>query len=83
MYILISKKHGGVYAVRNKDGLRTVTIFEDEDDAVRYHGLLQAEDFDDTLEVTEVDAETVTQNCSVYGYNYCYVQTDDIVIPPI
>ena len=82
MYVLISKKHGGVYAVRNKDGLKTVQIFEEEDDAIRYHGLLEAENFDDTLEVTEVDAETVAQNCSVYGYNYCYVEPDDIVFPP-
>lgn len=82
MYVLISKKHGGVYAVRNKDGLKTVQIFEEEDDAIRYHGLLEAEDFDDSLEVTEIDAETVAQNCSVYGYNYCYVEPDDIVFPP-
>jgi len=82
MYVLISKKHGGVYAVRNKDGLRTVTIFAEEDDAIRYNDLLQAEDFDDTLEVTEIDAETIAQNCSVYGYNYCYVEQNDIVIPP-
>jgi hypothetical protein len=82
MYVLISKKSGGVYAVRNKDGLKTVQIFEEEDDAVRYHGLLQAEDFDETLEVTEVDADTVAQNCSIYGYNYCYVEPDDIVFPP-
>ena len=31
---------------------------------------------------SEVDAETVAQNCSVYGYNYCYVEPDDIVFPP-
>lgn len=82
MYILISKKHGGVYAVKNKDGLKTVQIFAEEDDAVRYHGLLEAEDFDESLEVTEIDSETIEQNCSVYGYNYCYVEPDDIVFPP-
>jgi hypothetical protein len=82
MYILVSKKHGGIYAVRNKDGLRTVQIFENEDDAVRYHGLLEADDFDETLEVTEVDGEAITQSCSVYGYNYCFIEPDDIVIPP-
>lgn len=82
MYILISKKHGGVYAVKNEKGLRIVTIFEDEDDAIRYHGLLQAEDFDDTLEVTEIDEDTIVQNCSVYGYNYCFVKPNDIVFPP-
>lgn len=82
MYILISKQHGGVYAVKNETGLRTVTIFAEEDDAIRYHGLLQAEDFDESLEVTEIDADTIEQNCSVYGYNYCYVEPNDIVFPP-
>lgn len=83
MYILVSKKHGGVYAVRNKDGLKTVQIFEDEDDAIRYHGLLEADNFDDTLEVAEVDEEVIAQNCSTYGYNYCFIESDDIVIPPL
>jgi hypothetical protein len=82
MYILVSKKHGGVYAVKNKDGLKTVQIFEDEDDAVRYHGLLQADNFDDTLEVKECDSEHVVQSCAIYGYHYCFIEPDDIVIPP-
>jgi len=83
MYILVSKTSGGVYAVRNKDGLKTVQLFEIEDDAVRYNGLLQADSFDDILEVAEVDADTIVQNCSVYGYTYCYVESNDIVFPPI
>jgi hypothetical protein len=82
MYILVSKKHGGVYAVKNKDGLRTVQIFESEDDAVRYHGLLLADNFDDTLEITECEPEQVAQSCAIYGYNYCFIETDDIVFPP-
>lgn len=82
MYILVSRKHGGVYAVRNKDGLKTVQIFESEDDAIRYHGLLEADDFDETLEVTEVDLEAVSHSCATYGYNYCFIEPDDIVFPP-
>jgi len=82
MYILVSKKHGGVYAVMNKDGKRTVQIFSQEDDAIRYHGLLEADDFDDQLEIQECDEEQVTQNCAVYGYNYCFIEPDDVVIPP-
>jgi hypothetical protein len=82
MYILVSKNHGGVYAVRNKDGLRTVQIFEDEDDAIRYHGLLQADNFDESLEVTECDHDVVIQSCESFGYNYCFIEIDDIVIPP-
>jgi hypothetical protein len=83
MYILVSRKHGGVYAVRNKDGLRTVQIFENEDDAIRYHGLLEAEDFSESLEVAEVDKDVIAHNCSAYGYNYCFIESDDIVIPPL
>lgn len=83
MFILTSEQHGGVYAVNNKDGLKTVQIFEEEDDAIRYLGLLEAdENFDDILEVTEVEKDIVTHNCSVYGYNYCLIKSDDIVIPP-
>jgi len=82
MYILVSKRHGGVYAVKNKNGIKVVQIFEEEDDAIRYHGLLEAEDFDEDLEITEVDEELIAQNCSNYGYSYCYIKPDDIVIPP-
>lgn len=82
MYILVSKKHGGVYAVKNKDGKRTVQIFSHEDDAIRYHGLLEADDFDDSLEIKECDSDQVAQNCAIYGYNYCFIEPDDVVIPP-
>jgi hypothetical protein len=82
MYILVSEKHGGVYAVNNKDGKRTVQIFEEEDDAVRYYGLLQADNYEDDLEVRECDSDTVAQNCAIYGYNYCFIQPEDIVFPP-
>jgi hypothetical protein len=82
MFILTSDNHGGVYAVTNKDGLKTVQIFEEEDDAVRYLGLLDADGYKDNLEVTEVEKEIVIHNCAIYGYNYCIINPDDIVIPP-
>ena len=40
MFILTDSSSGGVYAVYNKDQVKTVQIFEDKDDAIRYNGLL-------------------------------------------
>ena len=60
-----------------------IQIFEEEDDAVRYHGLLQAEDFKDLLTVEEVDLTTVVANCRKYGYSYTIINKDELVIPPL
>ena len=44
-FVLLDKKTGGVYAVRDDDHTeRVVQIFLDRDDAVRYYGMLKAED---------------------------------------
>ena len=82
MYILSDKSTGGVYAVFNKDMVKTVQIFEDEDDATRYQELLEADGCDDDLEVLEVDLATVAVNCDNYGYFYTVIKNDDFVIPP-
>ena len=37
MFILADKDTGGVYAVFDKDRVKTVQVFEEEDDALRYH----------------------------------------------
>ena len=47
MYILSDKSTGGVYAVFNKDKVKTVQLFEEEDDATRYQELLAAEGYED------------------------------------
>ena len=82
MYILTDKDTGGVYAVFNKDRVKTVQIFETEDDASRYQELLTADGHNDNLEVLEVDLDVVAINCSNYGYFYTVITKDDIVIPP-
>ena len=82
MYILTDKITGGVYAVYNKDRVKTVQIFEEEEDAERYYSLLEAEGFDDELEVLEVDIGVVAQNCDNYGYFYTVITKNDFVIPP-
>lgn len=82
MFVLTDTKSGGIYAVNSKDYSKTVTVFEDRDDAERYVALLNAEDYEDELEVTEVDREVIAINCNTYGYNYSIIQKDDLIIPP-
>ncbi|ADO97746.1 hypothetical protein SShM2_135 [Synechococcus phage S-ShM2] len=83
MWILIAPESGGVYAAKDLTNTKVVQIFEEEDDAVRYHGLLQAEDFKDILTVEEVDLTTVVANCRKYGYSYTIINKDELVIPPL
>lgn len=82
MFVLTDKKTGGIYAVNSKDLSKTVTVFEDSDDAERYVGLLQADDYDEDLEVMEVDQEVIAINCNTYGYTYSVVKKDDLIVPP-
>ena len=81
MYILTDKNTGGVYAVFNKDRVKTVQVFEEEDDAIRYQELLLANDEED-LEVMEVELNLVAINCENYGYGYSVITSKDFVIPP-
>ena len=69
MYILLDKKTGGVYAVNDDDGGKVVQIFVDKDDAVRYYGMLEANDYKRPLDVTEVDEQIVINNCTAHNYN--------------
>jgi len=83
MWILIAPESGGVYAAKDLTNTKVVQIFEEEDDAVRYHGLLLAEDLKDILSVEEVDLTTVVANCRKYGYSYTIINKDELVIPPL
>lgn len=82
MYILTATDSGGVYAARDSSMQKVVQLFVDEDDAIRYHEMLKAEDFKENLEVSEVDVAVVVANCQKYGYNYCIVEPNQLVIPP-
>ena len=56
-------------------------MFLDKDDAVRYAGLLEADNFPD-MSVVEVDDQEIIQSCVKHGHEYYVVTPDDIVIPP-
>ena len=82
MYILNAVTRNGVYAVNNKaNKKRTVLIWEDEDDAERYKVLLDANGFDDELEVTEVDEQMIVRNCEAFDYDYSIIDKNNFVVP--
>ena len=56
-------------------------LFVDKDDAVRYAGLLEADDFPE-MSVVEVDDDDVIRACVSHGFEYYVITPDDIVIPP-
>ena len=82
MFVLSDTTSGGIYAIKSKDRKKTVTVFEDRDDAERYAGQLEAEDYADTLEIIECDSTVISINCDTYGYTYITIKKDDLIIPP-
>ena len=83
MYLISikGKEHEGAYAVNDEDGERALYLFEEEDDAIRYGGLLEAEDYP-PMAVVSVEEELAIQTCEVYNYRYVVITKDDFVIPP-
>ena len=81
MFILTDTSSGGIYAT-DLNSVKVVHIFEQRDDAERYVNQLQAIDYEDELEIMEVERDVVAVNCDKYGYKYSVVSKDDLVIPP-
>ena len=83
MYILTIEGHeqDGAYAVADNDGERALYLFEEEDDAIRYGGLLEAEDYP-PMSVVEVEDKLAINTCNMYNYRYVVISTEDFVIPP-
>jgi|TARA_A100001388_G_C28725284_1_gene478578 hypothetical protein len=83
MYILAlqGKENEGAYAVNTDKDKPLVYMFLDKDDAVRYAGLLEAEDFPE-MSVVEVSDREIIQTCVAHGHEYYVVTPDDIVVPP-
>lgn len=71
----------GIFCVRNKNGEQTLYLFEEEDDAERYRGLLEAEDFP-KLDIVEIDKDLLLRKCKSYGYSYAIITPNDIIVPP-
>lgn len=83
MFILTikDKEEEGAYAVIDEDNEKALYFFEDSDDAERYAGLLEAEDYPE-MSVIEVDPELAIDTCESYGYHYVIITPNEFVIPP-
>ena len=83
MFVLLDKKTGGVYAVREDNRKeRVVQIFLDKDDATRYYDMLLADDYPRKLDVMEIGEEQVKETCTMHGYAFSIISADEFVIPP-
>ena len=84
MFVLVEKKTGGVYAVKDDKSLeRIVQIFAVKDDADRYHMMLEDVDFPRELDVAEVARKDVISNCRQHGYRYATVSYTHLTLPTI
>ena len=74
MFVLLDKKTGGVYAVRDDNHTeRVVQIFVDKDDATRYYDMLLADDYPRKLDVMEIGEEQVKENCTMHGLSLIHI----------
>ena len=87
MFILTMKEDDkaaeGAYAVITEHGEKVLQLFQNEDDAVRYMGLLDASNYGKPLELMNIDVDAVAINCEKFGYTYAIVSKNDLVVPPI
>ena len=82
MYIIALKgrEKEGAYSVE-REGLKTLYLFLDKDDAIRYARLLEANDYP-LLSAVEVEEDEAIGTCKQYNHPYYVVKPDQIVIPP-
>ena len=70
----------GIHTVQVGDR-NTILMFQDEDDAVRYAGLLEAQDFPKAT-VEGIDSEEVEQFCRQADYDWKVIEPGQLEIPP-
>ena len=59
----------------------TILMFQEKDDALRYAGLLEAQDFPEAT-VEAIDSEEVEQFCRQADYEWKIVESGQLEIPP-
>ncbi len=82
MFVLAlkGKEDEGAYSVEEETG-KTLYLFVDKDDAMRYAGLLEADDYP-LMSVVEVSEREAIGACIERNHPYFVITPDQIVIPP-
>ncbi len=70
----------GIYTLQIESN-NIIVAFEQEDDAIRYAGMLEAQDFL-TLTVEIIDKEELEEFCEDAKYDLNIVPTDALLVPP-
>ena len=70
----------GIHTIQIGDR-NTILMFREEDDALRYAGLLEAQDFPEA-KVEPIDSEEVEQFCRQADYDWKMVEPGQLEIPP-
>ena len=70
----------GIHTVQVADR-NTILMFQDKDDALRYAGLLEAQDFPEA-KVEAIDSEEVEHFCRQADYDWKVVESGQLEIPP-
>ena len=83
MFILTVKGYEdeGAFAIEDDNGERVLLMFEEEDDADRYVGLMEVDDFPE-MNIIEVDDADAIKACQVHNYVYNVITPEDIIVPP-
>lgn len=70
----------GIYTLEMQ-GKNIIVAFEQEDDAIRYAGLLEAQDFLSPT-VERIDKQELEEFCQEASYDLNIVPTDALLVPP-
>ena len=83
MFILTVKGYEdeGAFAIEDDNGERVLLMFEDEDDADRYVGLMEFDDYPE-MNIVEIDDAVAIRACQMHDYVYNVITPEDIVVPP-
>ncbi|SKB14599.1 conserved hypothetical protein [Planktothrix sp. PCC 11201] len=83
VYVLLfnaGTENEGIHTIQMGDRNK-VLIFEDEDDAIRFGVLLEAQDFP-TATVEAIDEEEIKEFCISVDYDWERVGSGELAIPP-
>lgn len=83
VYVLLfnaGTENEGIHTIQMGDRNK-VLIFEDEDDAIRFGVLLEAQDFP-TATVEAIDEEEIKEFCISVDYDWELVGSGELAIPP-
>ncbi|WP_036477007.1 DUF3110 domain-containing protein [Myxosarcina sp. GI1] len=83
VYILLFNartENEGIHTIQIGDR-NTILMFKEEDDALRYAGLLEAQDFP-APSVEAIDSEEVEAFCRQSDYGWEIVDSEKLAVPP-